>query len=206
MVPDTRQYCRLEPSDIDSSSVFVCTPITSIAGPVLDIPPLIRKITTTVTFNQTGIFFMSFHGSLQIGGQNFHPQPTASEYDGLYIIQQEIRGNPAGFGDDRLTDAQFRINYWWIVKDKMLLSPWSAILIDKVKWSAEQLFRQFPGVGDGGRGADELGFGTIKPADTAQAADQICQVAAKNAPIMVNLINHYELQIFEQPYPQGMVR
>ncbi len=70
----------------------------------------------------------------------------------------------------------------------------------------DQLRSKFAGICNGGRAADELRRGTIKSRDAREAAQHVGQVAAENAAISVQFVEHDVAKIFEQAHPFGVVR
>ena len=62
------------------------------------------------------------------------------------------------------------------------------------------------GVGDRRRAADEDGVGAVEAADAAQAADDVGDVAAEDAAVLVQLVDDDVAQVLEELHPLGVVR
>ena len=74
------------------------------------------------------------------------------------------------------------------------------------KGCSGERFGQFARVGDGGGAADELRLGAVELADAPQAAQQVGQVAAVDAAVVVQLVDHDVAQVLEVARPAGVVR
>ncbi len=68
-----------------------------------------------------------------------------------------------------------------------------------------ELFGQLLRVGDGRRGTDELGRRAVKRADALEAAQDVGDVAAKNTPIGVDLVQDDVAQPLEEGHPARVV-
>lgn len=204
-----RQHCRLEPADVDAQFQGVGADHAQVAAGArafLDVAPFVGEIASPVAADTVGILLVALHGALEVGGEDFHAQAAAAEDDGLNALQQELGGDAAGLVDHRLADAQFLIDDRGIVEDEMLFAPGRAVVVDQAEGNAEELLGQFPGIGDGRRAADEAGIRAVEFADPPQAPHQVGEMAAEHAPVMMHLVHHHVLQVFEEPDPQGVMR
>lgn len=87
----------------------------------------------------------------------------------------------------------------------MLFARRRAIVVHQRDGRLNEFFRQFAGIGNGRAAADELRAGPVKGADAAQTPYQVRQVAAENAPVMVDFIDDHILEIFEKTDPDRVM-
>jgi hypothetical protein len=69
-----------------------------------------------------------------------------------------------------------------------------------------QPLRELARIGDRGGRTDDLRIGAIVPCDPSQASEDVAQVAAEDAAIRVQLVDHDIAEVFEQLRPARMVR
>ena len=86
-----------------------------------------------------------------------------------------------------------------IKKNKVLATARRAVIVNHLKRQAHQSFSVLSGVGYGCRTADELGGGTIKVTQTAQAAQHTGNMGTKNTAIGVSFIYHHIPQVAQKP-------
>src|SRR5262245_59060647 len=108
--------------------------------------------------------------------------------------------------DIRTANTELLIDYRRIVKEEMFFAFAGAVFLDELERLACESFSQFLGIGDRGRGADELGVASIEPADAGDATEEIREVAAEDAAIGVQLIDDDKLEVLEQLRPLRVVR
>src|SRR5437660_7096420 len=87
-----------------------------------------------------------------------------------------------------------------------MFARWRAALRDNFKRLTSDGFRELPRVRNRGGAADELRMRTIEFADALQPPENIGEMAAINAAIVVQLINDYVPQILKQLRPFRVVR
>ena len=93
-----------------------------------------------------------------------------------------------------------------IVENEKLLAARRSVALHQLEGLAGERLRQLARIGDGGRAADELRMGIVELADALQAAQQVRQVAAVDAAIVVQLVDHDVAQVLEVARPFGVVR
>jgi hypothetical protein len=98
------------------------------------------------------------------------------------------------------------VDHGRIVKNKIFFAAGRAIVVNQFDFLFQQARGQLLWIGDGGRAADELRLGAVKRADPLQPPQHVVEVAAKNAAIAVQLINHHVLEIFKKLHPLGVMR
>ena len=81
-----------------------------------------------------------------------------------------------------------------------------AVALHQLEGLAGERLGQLARIGDGGRAADELRLGVVELADAPQAAQQVGEVAAVDAAVVVQLVDHDVAQVLEIARPLGVVR
>jgi len=71
----------------------------------------------------------------------------------------------------------------------------ASVLVDHLEGQPDEAVGQFAGVGHGGRGSDEERTGSVALADSAQPAEDVGDIAAEDAVVGVQLIDHDELDV-----------
>ncbi len=80
-----------------------------------------------------------------------------------------------------------------------------AVVVDQFDVVAEEGRGEFAGVCDGRRAEDERRVGPVELADTAQAAEDVREMAPEDTSVGVHLVDDDVLERFEQLHPLGVV-
>ena len=102
-------------------------------------------------------------------------------------------------------DPQLAVDHRRVVEDEILFPGRCAIVFNQGKRLLHQRFGQLLGVGNGCRTADKLRFGTVKLTNPLQSSNQVGQMAAINAAIIVQFINDEIAEVFKGLGPLGVV-
>ena len=87
----------------------------------------------------------------------------------------------------------------------MLLPGGRSVVVHQHHLVLYDLPRQLHGIGDGGRTADKLGVGSVESAYTFEPSYHVSQVAPEYSAIVMYLVDHHKLQVFEKFDPSGVV-
>ncbi len=87
----------------------------------------------------------------------------------------------------------------------MLFGLGRAALVDQGDWLLDQPLRQLARVGNGRAGGDKLGAAAVVGAEPSQAPQHVGDVAAKDAAINVQLVQHDVAQVGKKVRPVGVV-
>ena len=145
-------------------------------------------------------------GLFQVREQDLHPHAAAGEDDELGPRAQETLRQPARLLDRRAADAQLRIDHRRVVEHEVLLSPRRPVLAHLLQRDPGELGRELARIGDGGGAADELRLRPVEGGDAAQAPQHVGHVAAEDAAVLVDLVDHHVAQVLEELHPQGVMR
>ena len=133
-------------------------------------------------------------------------QARVRENDRLQVVLQEFLRDARGLVDVAAANAQRPIDHGRIVENKRFLGGRRAVRIQHFDLRLKKARGQLTGIRNRGGAANELRFASIKSCDTAQAAKDITQMTAENAPVSVQLVEDDVAQILEQPRPARVVR
>ena len=145
-------------------------------------------------------------GVLEIGDQDLGGQAVVGEDQGLQVALDELEGHAARLVDVAAADAELAVDHRRIVEDEELLAARRAVALDQFEGLAGEGLGQFARIGDGGGAADELRLGIVELADAPQAAQQVGEVAAVDAAVVMQLVDHDVAQVLEIARPVGVVR
>ena len=191
-----------------SSSALVAT--TARISPsrrlALDLAAFARQIAAAIAAHGFAGDGTAVAGVLQIGDQHLGGQPVVGEDQRLQVALDELERHAPRLGDVAAADAELPVHHRRIVEDEKLLAARRAVALHQFEGLAGQRLGQFARIGDGGRAADELRLGIVELADALQAAQQVRQVAAVDAAIVVQLVDHDVAQVLEIARPLGVVR
>ena len=93
-----------------------------------------------------------------------------------------------------------------IREDEELVAPGRAASLDQLERLLGQPLGELARVGDGRRRAEKDRVRTVVPADSPQPPQHVAQMAAEDASIRVELVNHHVAQVLEQLGPARVVR
>ena len=102
-------------------------------------------------------------------------------------------------------DAQLLVDDGWVVEDDVPLAHGGAVVVHKGHGPCAYFLRQLGRVGDGGRAADKARVGSVKAAKAQQPSNDVGHIGSEHAPIDVYLVDHDDLEVFEQAHPFGVV-
>ena len=170
-----------------------------------DFPALGGQIAAPIPPNPARVAQRIPHQILQIAHQHLHRQSGTGEDDVRNVVFQKIGGDVPGFGNGARPNAQLGVYHRRIVKHHVAFPGRCAVFVDEQHFPAGHGLRQFPGIANGGGTADENRIGAVKPANALQAADDVGQVGAENAPVSVNFVNDHIAQVFKELYPLGVM-
>ena len=103
-------------------------------------------------------------------------------------------------------DAELRIHHRRVVDHEGLLAGGRAALVQLDHRLPGEPLRQVARIGDGGGGHDELRRGPVVPADALEPAQHVGEMAAEDAAIGVQLVDHDVLEVLEEVHPLGVMR
>ena len=118
----------------------------------------------------------------------------------------ELQRDAPRLGDVAAPDAQLAVHHRRVVEDEKFLAARRAVRVHDAEGRSGEGLGQLARIGDGGRAADEDRLRSVEFADAPQAPQQVRQVAAVDAAIVVQLVDHHVAQILEQLGPAGVVR
>ncbi len=127
------------------------------------------------------------------------------EDDGLEIVPEEERGHPARFIDVGTPDAQGLVNDGRRVEDEELLAARGAVIVDEGHRGLDHLRGHVDGIGDGCRAQNELRVGAVEIRDPFEPPQDVGQVAAEDAAVVVEFVDDDVLQVLEELDPLRVV-
>ena len=110
------------------------------------------------------------------------------------------------FADVAAPDAQRAIHHRRIVEDENLLAAGRAVFREDFDCDSVSRSASSPGLAMVAEQQMNCGDAAVEARDAAQPAQHIAQVAAEDAAIGVQLVQHDVAQILEQARPAGVVR
>ncbi len=119
---------------------------------------------------------------------------------------QEFLRDARRLVDVAAADAQKTVHHRRIVEDEKFFARGRAVFLDHLEFGFRQPRRQFARIRDRRRGADELRVRAVETRDAPQPPQHVGQVAAENAAIGVQFVQHHVAQILEQALPARVVR
>src|SRR5467141_3506929 len=178
----------------------------SIAEATFDFAALIRQVAAAVSAN--GFRFSRQPGIrlLQIGKENLRVQARVREDHGLQIVFQEFLRHARSFVDIAAADAERAIHDGRIVENESFLCGGRAVGIEDFDFGFEKAGSEVAGIGNGCRATDELRIAAVEASDAAKAAQHVAQVAAEDAAVGVQFVDHDVTEVFEEARPASMVR
>src|ERR1700723_196600 len=99
--------------------------------------------------------------------------------------------------DIAAADAQRLIHDGRIVEDKSLFTGGCAVGFEHFHFFFEQPGRQFTGIRNRRRTANEYRIATVKARNAAQAPQHVAEMASKNSAVGMKLIDYDVAEIFE---------
>ena len=141
----------------------------------------------------------------EVFGQDLDVETACSEDDGLDVVADEFGGQPPGRRHGRLADTQFAVHDGRVVQEEGLGRRGRAAFVNERHGPFEEPFGVLPRIGDGRRTADEDRVLPVETADPDQAADDVGQVGAEDAPVDVELVDDDVLEVAEEFLPLRMV-
>ena len=103
-------------------------------------------------------------------------------------------------------DPELPVHHRRIIKDEVFLATRRSVAVDQLERRFRQRLGQLLRIGDRCRPTNELRLRTVELADAPQPAQHVGQVAAIDAAIVVQLIDHDVAQVFEALRPFGVMR
>ncbi len=102
-------------------------------------------------------------------------------------------------------NAKLLVDYGWVVKEEDLLRGRCSVLVDQFNWALKQLFRQLPGVGNGGGTADELRPRPVEITDALYPSEHVGHVRPEDSTVGMKLVDDDVPQVLKELDPLGMV-
>ena len=171
-----------------------------------DIATAVGEIAAAIAADDVGGAGRTVERILEIRREELDRQPALGEHDQLQLVLQELERDAARFGQVRSADAELGIHHRRVDEEEELLPARRAALVDELERLPGQPFRQFAGVRDRRRRADEHRVRPIVPAHALQPAQDVREMAPEHAAIGMQLVNHDEAQVLEELRPARMVR
>ena len=153
-----------------------------------------------------GVARLVLDALLDRGQHHLGGEPALAEHDGGDLLLQKARGELGRLAEIGRADAELRIHHRRVVDHEGLLAGGRAALVQLDHRLAGEPLGQIPRVGDGGGGHDELRRGPVVPADALEPPQHVGQVAAEDAAVGVQLVDHHVLEVLEEVHPLGVVR
>ena len=167
--------------------------------------PLVGKVATPIALHRLGITPLGGDRIAQVAQHNLGGQPGAGKDNGLHISLEEADSDLLRRQGGAAPDAELPIHQRGVVEDKVLLPPWSAIVVHQRDRGLDEFLGQLARVGDGGGGANKAGSRAIEATHPPQSPQHVRHVPAKDTPVGVKLIKHDVAQVAKEPRPAGMV-
>ena len=203
------QHHRVERSDVNAQLQRIGRHHAerfAVAQLPLDLAALARQISPAIAANRRRRDRAPVVGFLQITNQDFHRQPVVGEYQSAQPAVEKSLCDTACLGDIAAANSQLPIDHRWIIEDEIFLPAGGAVFGNRGYRLPGQGFGQLFGISDCGAATDELRLGTVKLTDAFEPPENVGGVAAENAAIGMQLVDHDVAQILEEPRPTGVVR
>ena len=205
----TRHHRHVEAADIDAQLEGVGgnhaqqSPFAQVA---LNFPPFERQIPAPVSANHFRAHRPPGKIFFQVSHQNFRGQARVGKDNGFQAPHHKDLRQPAGLVQIRPANTELPVHHRRIVKHKKLFGGGRPVLIHQHDVLLDDARGQLSRIGDGCRGADKLRMATVKFRDALEPPDDVGQVAAENAAVVVQLVDDNVAKILKQPLPLGVVR
>ena len=177
----------------------------SVPQALFNLPAFPGQIAAPVAPDFAGIAQRIPDHVLQVAGQHFHRQPGPGKGNGLDAVLEQHPADGPGNRDRALADPQLPVHHRRVVEHKMALAHGGTVFIDQGHRTADQRLRQFLRIGDGGTAENELRMTAVELAQAHQPAEHIGQVAAEDAAVGVDFVNHDIPQVLKQLDPLGVM-
>ena len=190
-----------------SSALVVTTPFTSPdAQPLLDLAAAQRQIAAAVSAHHAGVARLVLHRALDGREQDLGGEPALGEDDRRDLLLEQARGELGRLAEIRRADAELRIDDGRVVAEEDLLARRRAALRDLRHRFPGRALGQLARVGDGRRRHDELRRAAVVAADALEPAQDVGEMAAEDAPVRVQLVDHHVAEVLEELRPLRVVR
>src|SRR6266436_5854415 len=181
-------------------------PDFSIAQAAFDFAAFVGQITSAVAANRFGFSWKLRIRLLQVGEKDFRLQARIGEDHGLQIAFQKFLGHAGGFIDVAAADAQGAVHDGRIVENESFFRGGRAIRIEDFDFGLKKAGSEVAGVGDGCGAADEIRIAAVEASDATKAAEDVAEVAAEDAAVGVQLVEHDVAEAFEEARPARVMR
>ena len=141
----------------------------------------------------------------QVVEQEFHLQPGLAEDDRLRAAAYQLRHQGARLPGSAAPDPQSRLDDRRVQHHHSPDRCRSPVAIHTLDRAPQESLGQLLGIGDGGGAADVGRLGPIERADPVQPPDHVCDVAAKDSAVGVELVEDHVAQPLEEAHPLGVV-
>ena len=176
------------------------------AQPLLDLPPAQRQVAAAVAANDARVARPVLDSLLHGREHHLGGEAALAEDDGGDPLLEKADGEPRRLPEIRRANPQLGIDHGRVVAEKELLPRGRSALPDLADVLARQTLRELARIGDGGRGHDELRGRAVVAADAREPSQHVGEVAAEDAAIRVQLVDHDVAEILEEVHPLGVVR
>ena len=173
---------------------------------LLDLPPLERQVAAAVAADEALFLDRRLDVLFEVGQQDLGDEAAAGEDDRLEAVLEEDRGDAPRLVDVGPADAERGVDDRRRVEDEILAAARRAVVVDERDRRLDHLLGHLGRVGDRRRAEDELRVGAVEPGDPPQPPQDVGQVAAEDAAVVVELVDDDVLEVLEQLDPLGVVR
>ena len=199
---------QLEGTDVDPELQGVGAdhpPDGAVPQSPLDCPALVRQVAAAVSRNLAGGEGAIFEVLPDPVEEQFHVRPGSGEHDRADVVGQGFRCNVRRLVQGRTADSHGPVHQGRVLDHHVFLVPGGPVFHDQLDRFLQEGLRQFPGVGDGGRAADERRFRAVEGADALEPADHVGQVGAEDPPVPVEFVQDDVAEVLEKLDPLGVV-
>ena len=173
---------------------------------LLDLPPLPRQIAGAVGLDPTNQLrrglLQRFSGVAQ---DQLGHAAGAGETDAAHALLHQFHEERCGLGVGAAAGRARPIHEGRIPEREVPRAVGRAIVIHHRGLQPREQAEVLGRVGDSGRGGDELRLAAVEGADAAQAAQHAGHLRAKDAAVLVRLVQHDVAQAAEEVGPQVVV-
>ena len=203
------QHRDVEPPDVDAELERVRRHHAQhVAGAkaALHLAAAVRQVTAAVATDDVREGGRPLDRGLEIGEDDLFGQAASREDDRRHAGAEERRRETARLLQVRAPDPELGVDDGRVVEDDHLLAGGRAVLRDQPHGRPDETLRQLLGVGDRGRGADELRACSVVPTDALEPPEHVREVAPEDPAVRVELVDDDVAEVLEQPDPLRVVR
>ena len=169
----------------------------ALAQPLLNLATPLRQVAPSVAADLLARARRSLEIVLQIRRQDLGGQTALRKDDRLQAALEELARDTAGLAQIRAADAQLVIDDRRVDEEEELFAARCAVFGHELERPLDERFSELLRVGNCRGGADECRVRSVVQTDSAQTAQHIRQVAAKDAAVGVELVDDDIAKVLE---------